>query len=171
MKRYVLGFLFDALGNYVALIRKDHPAQQQGKLNGIGGKIKPDETPTQAMRREFAEETNLDVLGWYWFGQLGTKAAISGAGADDDWRVELFRARLQGSTETPRLRPEAGTSEIPCWVRTDDAVSAASWDGQCWAGEVQGYAPVMRNLAWLIPMAQDKDVGGAMIADIGKAAV
>jgi len=62
--RYVVGFLFDGPAKYVALIRKQKPAWQAGKLNGIGGKIEPGETPLQAMEREFAEEAGVADLRW-----------------------------------------------------------------------------------------------------------
>jgi 8-oxo-dGTP diphosphatase len=57
------GFLFDDKGN-VALIRKNRPAWQAGRLNGIGGQIEPGETPFEAMRREFKEEAGCDGLEW-----------------------------------------------------------------------------------------------------------
>ena len=55
-KTYVAGFLFSPDRSRVLLIRKNRPAWQAGKLNGLGGKIEPGETPPQAMRREFREE-------------------------------------------------------------------------------------------------------------------
>ena len=60
---FVVGFLFDDKGN-VALIRKNRPAWQSGRLNGIGGQIEPGETPLEAMRREFKEEAGCDGLEW-----------------------------------------------------------------------------------------------------------
>ena len=45
----------------VALVLKDHPDWQAGKLNAIGGKISNAETPTNAMVREFAEETGSET--------------------------------------------------------------------------------------------------------------
>ncbi|MEG3175831.1 NUDIX domain-containing protein [Sphingomonas sp. RB3P16] len=61
---YVAGFLFSADRNWLALIRKQKPKWQVGKLNGIGGKIEPGETPLAAMIREFAEEGGVVVTGW-----------------------------------------------------------------------------------------------------------
>ena len=49
--------MFDDRLDYVALIRKNRPAWQAGKLNGIGGHIEPGEFPIDAMIREFYEET------------------------------------------------------------------------------------------------------------------
>lgn len=64
MKRYVLGFCFNQELDRVALILKDHPANQAGKLNGIGGKIENSELPHQAMTREFLEEAGVEIEKW-----------------------------------------------------------------------------------------------------------
>lgn len=66
-QRYVCGFLFDYTDNYsVVLIEKNKPKWQEGKLNGVGGKVEDGETPLQAMAREFKEETGLEVKEDYW---------------------------------------------------------------------------------------------------------
>ncbi len=65
--KYVLGFLYrkgDINGTQVALIKKLRPEWQAGKMNGIGGKMEPGETPLDAMKREFKEETGVDVSVW-----------------------------------------------------------------------------------------------------------
>ena len=65
---YVLGFMFSRDLERVLLIRKNRPAFQAGKFNGIGGKIegtvKPLETPLQAMVREFEEEAGQKITDW-----------------------------------------------------------------------------------------------------------
>lgn len=66
---YVVGFLFDRWGS-VALIEKDRPAWQAGKVNGIGGKIEYGEGALQAMTREFKEETGVDWNIWTQIGML-----------------------------------------------------------------------------------------------------
>ncbi len=83
MTKYVLGFMFDQKSYGVLLIQKIKPAWQAGKLNGIGGKIEPNENSLQAMQREFKEETGIDQFYWEWVTQ------ISG----DDWSVEVFTCK------------------------------------------------------------------------------
>lgn len=80
---YVCGFLFDKQVQQVVLIWKEKPAWQKGKLNGVGGKIEPGETPFQAMVREFKEETGLQVDNWK------PLADVNG----EDWRVHFFFAQ------------------------------------------------------------------------------
>jgi hypothetical protein len=55
--RFVLGFVFDFEAKKVLLVLKNRPDWQTGLLNGLGGKIEADETPLEAMEREFKEET------------------------------------------------------------------------------------------------------------------
>jgi len=60
--KYVAGFLFNESRDNIVLIEKLKPAYQKGKLNGVGGKVEPGESPSTAMVREFQEE------GGVWIG-------------------------------------------------------------------------------------------------------
>lgn len=82
---YVVGFAFSEDLQRVALIRKVKPSWQAGRLNGIGGKIEPDEDGLSAMIREFEEEAGVRIDDWKMFAQLGD--------ADLDWLVYFFWAR------------------------------------------------------------------------------
>ena len=90
MQLYACGFLFSPDRSRVLLIRKRRPAWQAGKLNGIGGKVEPGETPYDAMRREFREEAALDIADWH------EVLALSGP----DWRGHFFRSF--GDVDRPR---------------------------------------------------------------------
>jgi 8-oxo-dGTP diphosphatase len=82
MVRYVAGLLFSEDRSHVALIRKQRPEWQRGRLNGIGGHVEPGETDAAAMVREFQEETGATVA-WTRFCTLRGR----------DWSVEWFKAR------------------------------------------------------------------------------
>lgn len=67
---YVNGFLFSPDYKRIVLIRKNRPAFQIGKLNGIGGRIEQGETPIDAMKREFMEEAGLEIDNWHNFSKM-----------------------------------------------------------------------------------------------------
>lgn len=81
MQAYVCGFAFDDTGN-VALIRKQRPEWQKGRLNGIGGHVEDRESGAEAMRREFWEETGVRVHDWELFVTLEGR----------EWFCEFYRA-------------------------------------------------------------------------------
>lgn len=45
----------------LALIRKNRPDWMAGSFNGIGGRVEEGETPSEAITREFREETGVEV--------------------------------------------------------------------------------------------------------------
>ena len=63
MIRYVAGLAFtNSALQCVALVHKNRgPSGVVGKWTGIGGKIEEGETPSEAMVREFAEETGIVI--------------------------------------------------------------------------------------------------------------
>lgn len=63
MQEYVLGFLFDKIGNIV-LIKKTKPEWQAGRLNAVGGHIEDGEDSFQAIVRKFQEETGVLYENW-----------------------------------------------------------------------------------------------------------
>jgi 8-oxo-dGTP diphosphatase len=85
MKEYVAGFLFNERKKHVALILKNRPDWQSGKFNAIGGSVETEkaEFPLGAMRREFKEETGLDVDNWHAFATLED---------DRGWKVYFYWA-------------------------------------------------------------------------------
>jgi len=98
---YAAGFLFSRDLRWVTLIEKKRPAWQRGKWNAVGGHVEGEETPAQAMRREFREETGCDHDGWCEFLILeactGNVVHFFHGASDDpvedttDERVAIFR--------------------------------------------------------------------------------
>ena len=80
---YVVGFMFNPAENAVLLIRKRRPLWQEGKLNGIGGRIEEGETPEGAMRRECVEEVGIDCDTWNHFCVLSDAR---------NWRIHFLSA-------------------------------------------------------------------------------
>ena len=116
---FVAGFLFDDKGN-VALIRKNRPAWQAGRLNGIGGQIERGEAALEAIRREFREEAGCDDLEWRNVG------SVWGNG----YNLFVFSAR---------------SSMAQIRTMTDEEVA--------WYSVMDLPGDVLRNLTWLIPLA------------------
>lgn len=102
--RYVVGFLFD-YGKRVLLINKTKPEWQKGKLNGIGGKIEPGETPLEAMIREFEEEAGLYIGTWSNFATFIGK----------DYDIYFYRANLW----IVKDKPKSMTEEKIEWIEYD----------------------------------------------------
>jgi 8-oxo-dGTP diphosphatase len=126
-REWVVGFLYDFDAERVVLIRKKRPEWQAGKLNGVGGKIEPGETPDDAMRREFYEETGQMVLSWQRFASLRWEGE---QGVVHFFRSFAYRSILDA-----------------CRSVTDEEVwTMAPHDVALWPSN---YIP---NLRWLIPL-------------------
>lgn len=83
--RWVLGFAFDHHGRVALIHKRDKDGvPQRGTLNGLGGSIKDGESTHTAMRREFREESGVDIEEGRWreFGTMSGK----------DWTCAMFVA-------------------------------------------------------------------------------
>jgi 8-oxo-dGTP diphosphatase len=136
MQTYACGFLFSLDRQRVLLIRKRRPAWQAERLNGVGGKIEPGESPAEAMRREFREEANLDIRDWQ---EVLTLSGPDDAGSGIAWRGHFFRAF--GDIDAARAMTDE-TLEL-------HAVAALPRD-------------TIPNLHWIVPlMLDDEPLSGA----------
>jgi 8-oxo-dGTP diphosphatase len=120
---YVVGFAFSLDARRVLLVRKQRPAWQRGRYNGIGGHIEEGELPIEAMRREFFEETGIftSVRDWRHFAVVCTEHS----------RVFVFAARLD--IDAAR-------------TTTDERIQAIGV-------EKVRTARIVPNLTWLVPLA------------------
>lgn len=121
---YVVGFAFDTRSR-VALIRKNRPAWQAGRLNGIGGHVDPGETPDDAMSREFHEETGTRLHGWEKYAVMDFPGA----------RIHFYRLRNLHPIRLDGLR--STTDETVCVLDSRDL----------------GQVGLIPNLTWLVPLA------------------
>lgn len=138
--RYVVGFIVDLETKQVVLIRKNRPADQKGKLNGVGGRINVGESPVQAMVREAQEEC----------GVRTTK---------DSWLQFHYERRLDVTQQIPTntclyFYVCVATEETRNTVRTrtDEPVDLYEFEGH---GTLRTQEPVVPSLHWLLPMALD----------------
>jgi 8-oxo-dGTP diphosphatase len=131
MTRAVCGFYFSSNRERVVFIQKKRPDWQASLLNGVGGKVEEGEFAMDAMRREFREETGVDVEDWEPFCVLNDEI--------HRFEVTYFRA----TAPTPMLDH--------CKTMTDEEVMNFP------VGAVFTL-PVVHNLTWLIPMALDQSV-------------
>lgn len=122
----------------VLLVLKNKPAWQAGKLNLIGGKLDPGETPIQAAVRELREETGLSPVSTP--AKLGT---IQGT-----WGT-VHCVRIGVYYDMPR--PGPGETEIVSWM---------DWR------EVRESELLMPNLKVIVPLMM-AGVGGWQITDEG----
>lgn len=137
-KYYVCGFMFSEDKHQVILIRKNRPKWQEGKYNGVGGKIKPNEAMRTAMVREFHEEAGIETIDWRLF------CALDGTYSNGiHWTVNFFITI-------------GDLSQIE--QKTDEELWNVSVDK---LKEID----VVNNLHWLIPMALSKDNLHANVAE------
>ncbi|WP_375292249.1 NUDIX hydrolase [Sphingomonas melonis] len=127
---YVCGFMFDPLGGLVVLVEKNRPAWQAGLLNGVGGKIEPqDATIHAAMAREFHEEAGVSTqpADWEEFATL----------VGPDYKVHMLRTFSDAWHRVATQETEAVK-----WF----PVSALR----------AGAYPIVDQLAYLVPLALAK---------------
>jgi len=98
-KKMVVGFCFPA-HDLVYLIKKTRPEWQAGLMNGIGGHVEEDETPEEAMIREFEEEAGVRIENWVHV------AVMEG----EDWHLDVFACDWFYKEEAKTMTDE----EIKC---------------------------------------------------------
>lgn len=131
MREWVVGFLIDGARESVVLIRKNRPEWQRGKLNGVGGKIEPEDLSiADAMVREFYEETGRMMARdqWHHFASLTWEEGIVHfLRSFNDYHFERVRTVTDEHIERHKIH----TLGMP--------------------GE--GLLNVTPNLLWLVPLA------------------
>ena len=126
MKKYVVGFLFNADESLVVLLRKKKPEWQAGKLNGMGGHVEPGESFDHAMMREGLEESGM-APGWEHFAVLG----------GEHWTMHCYRA-------------SGDVTEV--WDQND---VGEAFEAHTPAAVTKQMVETIPNLRWLVPMAME----------------
>jgi 8-oxo-dGTP diphosphatase len=131
MKKMVAGFMIDLEGS-VLLVKKLKPYWQAGKLNGIGGKLEPGETPMDAMHREWEEETgDKETRDWQRFCTFTVGPLLNPPVA------VIHFYRTLGTFSAPDVN-DAGEPLV--WIKLDQAIRL-------------GNNEIIPNLKWLLPLA------------------
>lgn len=131
--KYVMGFSFNEDMSRVLLMLKNRPDWQEGKYNGIGGKIEDTETPIEAMVREFREETGVATLEGDW----NSLAFLHGVHMGSEFELHCFFTEkilafynsytttdeplFRAYAHTPPQFPERYVSSVPwlIWLARD----------------------------------------------------
>ncbi len=118
-----LGYIVSADGEKTLLVHRNKRQEDVhfGKFNGLGGKMKPNETIQGCLLREIWEETGLTchdtqlrgTINWKGFGKNG-----------EDWFVFVYRINSFAG-EVPDTNDE-GTL---CWKRIDELHTLPMWEG------------------------------------------
>lgn len=132
MTTYAVGFYFNRDMSEVVLIRKKKPKWQEGKLNGVGGKVEAGETFIQAMVREFKEETGLQTRETEW------SLAIEQRG--EDYVLAVFHG-ISSTLELPFI--ETQEEEQVSWFRVQSLPERSD---------------LIHNIPWYVFLAFDQQV-------------
>lgn len=131
LSHYVLGFAFDYDMENVALIRKNRPKWQAGKLNGIGGKVELGESPGDAMIREFQEETGAAFMQWKHFAQMTGGSTHDAQAVTNDnlpWIVDLYACRDYGLLRGIKTKTDEQVLVVPvACIQDNRCVENLNW--------------------------------------------
>lgn len=150
MKQMVVGFMFLQqeptinAAPQVVLIKKDHPAWQAGKYNGVGGTVRPNELAPDAMAREFLEETGVITLPADWslfltMTNVGMQESVNDPMRDDQWCVHCFAC---DHPDAQKVAAQPLETEVPRCVPVAYALQMLS---------------LMPNLHWVLALAMQRD--------------
>jgi 8-oxo-dGTP pyrophosphatase MutT (NUDIX family) len=144
LKRYCVGLCFAGYPPVFVARRKARPDWQRGLINAPGGEIKERERPSEAMSREFKEETGLPISELAWDPFLVEHAFHQPADALPNWHpYEVYYFRTTLKKDMPQIVPERNDGEPTNWMGVRQVLF------ETFPVELVG------NLKWIIPMALD----------------
>lgn len=115
---YAVGIAVDETGR-IAFIRKLRPAWMAGLLNCPGGHIEEHETGIEAVRREFREETGVDIAAW--------RHLVNVAGTG--YHVEYYTAHITHDTMNRVHTTTDEPTEVHHWnhIPTSELAPKLEW--------------------------------------------
>ncbi len=132
-----LGYILDRAAGRVLMIRRDARPDDAhfGKVNGLGGKLDPDESVVASLRREITEEAGIDITS---LSLRGTITWTNFGPNREEWLGFIFL--IDGWTGEPLSHNHEGTLE---WIELErlllacreDAGERESADLPMWAGD------------------------------------
>jgi 8-oxo-dGTP diphosphatase len=128
----------------VALIRKDKPAWQKGRLNGVGGYIREGETSLAAAVRKVEQETGVSVEPH----RLRPFCTLEG----EPYRVYFYVLRLSAQEYQQVGTQDPAEPIQKFWLHTLMA-------------EPVPQTQMIQNLSWLLPLALDPTVEPVGVLD------
>lgn len=137
MIHYVCGCLFSEDRTKLCLVLKNRPLWQAGKYNFPGGKVELGEIHSEAIEREFQEETGVHI------GRKEWKAFMSLQSTNLEWRVQFYKFFSDKIFDVRTMESES--------IEIHDVKSLPS--------------NLMKNLKWIIPLALDTDNLFAIVND------
>ena len=118
-----LGYILSPDRKQVLMVHRNRREDDDhlGKYNGLGGKLLPDETIVEGIKREIKEEADLEceevilcgTISWAGFGKQG-----------EDWFGFIFR--IESWSGTPLKENAEGTLH---WVDVDKIHELPLWEG------------------------------------------
>ena len=118
-----LGYILSPDRKQVLMVHRNRREDDDhlGKYNGLGGKLLPDETIVEGIKREIKEEADLEceevilcgTISWTGFGKQG-----------EDWFGFIFR--IESWSGTPLKENAEGTLH---WVDVDKIHELPLWEG------------------------------------------
>lgn len=127
--RFTVCFLFDAQG-HVLLVRKNHTAFA-GKLNGVGGRLEPNETPYDNAARKIQEETGAMPSELTWIGDLNLPESCDINNPHAPCCLHFYA----GITDKDHVAKQPGKEPLE-WHSVSDIIHNPEYDGLAGDGDV-----------------------------------
>jgi len=131
----------------VLLVLKNKPSWQCGKLNLVGGKIEPGETPDNAARRELEEESGFSIN----HDMIDTMSnpLVCGKILGNESIIHCFTCNIYCNTKNlPSILPRAGETEQVSWNK---------WE------LVKNDPRLIPNLRVIIPLLANDSIGWTIV--------